>query len=455
MQAFQGICATAYTSQLGYGVVEVRDPARAAVSASEAVQGLQYMLPGLVSAGAIARRAVNGETHRRRERILRDWEDWASGLGGGMKPSLRSCRPTDVLVFLESWRKSHHGRLPPGLKAARGSGGEAVPIAPGTLQQTAGCLKALCRSLFGREGPWREDRPMGNPCDHGTVTDYLKGYEMVAFEDHDYAASGAVPLRPAKYWALVKYLREAAEGAADPGRKALLYRDLCAVAYMWEVGCRGKECGQILLSDFRYDGYDDLSCREAWVDIAAGRLEAGKRIVVESSLGTKQDKRKHPGTVVLGMASSGDEPGSVLLSALKPYARAAADLGSPLVGWLFRPAANPSCTSFKEMSLESTLLNKRVQQHLVALGLHEGETAHGIRRSATQEARAAGASLAEIAEKQHWKSVESAALYAHTTRHYRRYISATRGGPVNQVRLGCQGVKQTWPHMAGGAPAGI
>ena len=428
MQTVQEVCTMVYTAQLGYGLVEGANPVGATVPMSEAMAGLHHLLPDLVAAGATARRARSEDAHKRRQRVLEDWDEWAGRLTGALRPSLGHCTPLHVVAFLERWQREHEGRWPAGMKD-RLEPGEKAPVAPGTLRQTAMHLKMLCRDLAHRHGPWREDHPRGNPCEHHIVADYLQGYEMAAFEDWDYAASGAVPLRPAKYWALVQYLREQASRAPTAGQATLLYRDLCALAYMWEVGCRARECGRVLLEDFRYD---NLACEVAWPDLEAGALRPGLRVLVESSLGTKTAKNKHPGVIAL-MTEGSEEGPAVLVTALQLYADAARRSGQPLQVWLFRPATGPSCDGFSKVPLETGALPKRLQRHLKKMGVFEGETIYSVRRGTTQEAKAGGASLAEIAERQLWASLKSAALYAHPTRHWRKHVEASRARPADEV----------------------
>jgi hypothetical protein len=51
----------------------------------------------------------------------------------------------------------------------------------------------------------------------------------------------------------------------------------------------------------------------------------------------------------------------------------------PLDGYLLRPLSKNE-RSFQQQALSTDSINKRLQQHLQRLGLHEGESSHGLRR---------------------------------------------------------------------------
>ena len=354
------------------------------------------------------------EVHARRLATFEEWCQWSNKFPLGLRPSLSNCSPQEVVCFLEQWRVTRKGRARPG--AAPGS----IPeIAPGTLRNSSSNLSQLCVAAGRTDETWSPSNPRGNPVAHPTVTTYLSGYEQHCFQNTSYVSSGAVPMTLEVYLSLQDYLVGKADRETDLYQAALLWRDACLSAYLWETGQRGKEGCQLLVTDFNYD---DTRCTPAWLDIIDGRINPEFTIVVESSNGTKSRKTKHPGTIDLSTAYDAMQGTGVLVQLLIPYSNAMRACGSPLLWHLFKPS-NQTQDGFREGEYSSDAFNKRLQKHLTTMKAWNGETTHSLRRGSTQLLWKNGATVSEIGEKRLWKRDTTIDLYLHKARHKSRLVS--------------------------------
>ena len=380
------------------------DAARGTVPLSDAIAGLRLTESGLAGAAVITQYAVGSDLHKRREKVVADWDLWASQYPASVRPNLAQCQPAEVICFLDHWRESHVG------KRSR----DAPDVAPTTLRAISGHLSAVMTSL-GRCDTWSPERLKGNPAKHPSVASFLKGYDLYCFQEKGYSSSGAVPLTFSKYCQLRDYLFSSADSCADVSVKCTLLRDLCAFSYLWEAGHRGKECSSLLLSDFRYK---TLRGTLAWDDIVSGSLDPILPLLVEGSQGTKTQATRHPGVVELcKLPTSGG--GGDLIRFLPKYAAAMADSGSPLRDWLF-PSRFLSDSTRRAPHISSSALRQRLVVHLSRLQLWEGETLHSFRRGGSQHEESCGHDVAAISKRRQWRCPKTAELYLHPLRHISR-----------------------------------
>ena len=414
LQVYHGLLSDYTMASRGAGaLLSQNSHAPGPTTLSEAYSGLHITLPLLSRASATVAMAQGGDTTARRLKVLEDWTSWSSLYPSGMQPSLATCRPAvDVLCFLQYWRETHHGVRRPA------DPDDYLPeVAPSTLEGVKSHLSVLCQAL-GRQGTWSEANSDNNPTAHPDVADYLTGYAHHCHVNTPYVATAAVPLTLAKHLKIISYLDARAEAALGPIARATFLRDLCLEAYLWETGQRGKEAGNLLITDLTYG---DTWCTPAFPSICAESLRPALPIYIESSRGTKSRKTKHPGTLTLQRTADGDGHG-LLISYLPKYAKAMSDAGSPLVGLLFKPLA-PSQTRFEERPYTSGAYSARLKCHLIACSTWDGESAHSVRRGSTQALKASGASTSEIAEQRLWARDTTVDLYLHASRHKRRLVA--------------------------------
>jgi hypothetical protein len=93
-------------------------------------------------------------------------------------------------------------------------------------------------------------------------------------------------------------------------------------------------------------------------------------------------------------------------------------IGQPIEdGFLFRPL-NRKRNGFMNEALKSDAMRRRVQKHLKAAGLFEGETLHSFRRSAVQHsADIEGYNVKHLMEFGRWRSYAAFRLYIDEIEH--------------------------------------
>jgi integrase len=151
---------------------------------------------------------------------------------------------------------------------------------------------------------------------------------------------------------MVSYLRHQIERSLGI-HLCVLLMDLCAIQYMWESWCRGKECGEL---ERRQVDFESREALPGW------------------SKSSKQEPSAH---IDLSFGNRGRfiESAARLIKELESQGQGSAK------GFLFRPL-NRQRDGFEDVPLSSAALRKRVQIHLKDAGLFEGETLHSFRRSA-------------------------------------------------------------------------
>ena len=419
VQAYHQMLPSLYAHALGYADLagqSIFGPTApsSTVPISDAVRGLSLLLPTLQQAANTATYDVGSEQHRRRGVTATQWQEWAAQFPLSVRPTLAHCQPVEVLAFLQHWANTHTGR--PKRSLVGGPADLLPPVAASTLSKVSTNLSAIMTNL-GRVGSWSPTNPNGNPCDHPMITQYLNGYKSYLFQDKKLSVSGAVPMSLSKLKRLTEYLLREAQASTGP-QKLLLYRDLCVIAYAWETGQRGKECGQVLVFDFKYQ---DLRCTSAWPDISEGKTTGHAPVLVELSLGTKVVKDVNSGVFKLTEGITDDGAG-LFLHYLPSFVQAMRAHHAPILQYVFRPQDRCEYV-YKEAPLTNDAMNKRLQQHLVKMGEWEGESVHGIRRGRSQHLfYVLGMSKAAIAELLHWSSEDSVDLYLHPLRHGDRLI---------------------------------
>ena len=412
---YHGALSDYYIATVGMaGLLTQRPHVPATANTADIYAGLNLTLPALDRAGSFALRAVSSSNLKRRQAALADWNSWSGMFPVSVAPSLATCTPHELIAFLEHWRASKLGRRRPADPE------DYIPaIAPSTLQGMASRLSKLCQASGRGPEAWSTSHPAGNPAISSEVTAYLAGYANYCHSDTPYTEAGAVPMSLDLYLRLLSMLISKAREATSPFEASLSWRDATLIAYLWETGQRGKEGCYLLITDFHYA---DIRCTKAWPDLVDGTLDLTDPLLVESSQGTKTRHSKHPGTLELQTEPS-DEDGAGFLVALIPhYHSAMRKAGSPLLQHLFKPSRRGQ-SEYADSKLESDTFNKRVQDHLKAMGEWSGETLNSIRRGSTQLLRAKGASIAEIGEKRLWRRDTTIELYLHLSRHKARLVA--------------------------------
>ena len=386
--------------------------------------GLGLSLPALDRVGYYSNIAVSADVRRKRETAFQHWLTWSSRYPITIRPSLITCTPHEMACFLESWRASRMGKRRPTDPI-----GYLPDIAPSTLRGMASQMSCLCLNSGRRAEGWAPDRKDGNPLNSTVIKNYLSGYEHYCFECTPYVETAAVPMTLDLFLKLMVYLIGEADSAPSPYDEAIILRDAALAAYLWETGQRGKEGGELLITDF---SYADVQCTPAWHDLVSGEPRTLDPLLVESSHGTKSRKTKHPGTLELQLQPSEEDGGGFLVSLIPTYARAMAQSGSPLSLYLFKTSLIGK-EAFGGDGITGDAYNKRLQKHLKAMEAWSGESTHSLRRGSTQLLRANGASVAQIAEQRLWRRDTTVDLYLHLSRHKARLVTGGQNAAVRST----------------------
>jgi integrase len=172
---------------------------------------------------------------------------------------------------------------------------------------------------------------------------------------------------------LVEYLeREIAK--ATGVKLCSLLADLAIVHCLWETWSRGKECGEL---ESRQIDSEHGIVKPGWTKTQ--RIEPSAKIAVKKGIGFIQASNR----LIISMEHMGYPIGN---------------------GFLFRPL-NRGRNGFEETPLMSVAMRRRIQKHLKAAGLYEGETLHSFRRSAVQYAAdIKGYDIKRLMELGRWQS---------------------------------------------------
>jgi integrase len=321
----------------------------------------------LTEGAAIAGCSVSQGFEESRQKTFAEFESFLSRVGHGL--SVEQASDLDVIAFMQGqWLPGHKGNC----RTRLGGDGEKIASASavkGTLQQLAKSYSMM------------ERRDECNPAKQESVRSYCEGYRNW-LRGQGVREKRAKVFREGKVTDLIEYLEDLCSKSGGL-RKCVLQMDITAVDYLWESWARGKECGELRVSE---------------VDFEKGNAEPSW---------SKTLKNERSACIDL----KGGGRGRFLESAAKLISLME-QTGHPIgMGNLFRPL-NRRRDGFEETALSANALRKRIQLHLKEAGLYEGETLHSFRRSAVQSAaEVEGFNVAKLMELGRWKSYAAFRLY--------------------------------------------
>ncbi|KXZ41017.1 hypothetical protein GPECTOR_973g240 [Gonium pectorale] len=219
--------------------------------------------------------------------------------------------------------------------------------------------------------------------------------------------------------------------------------------YMWESAQRGKDTGSLRLSDFVFPDQPRV------VDTRLLNLPPPFLWAAGSSYafcvreqGTKTYRTVRAPAVYLNTR----EDWALCFPRTFAYylwrCRQVDVAGCAVVDYLFRPLT-PDHRSFKEEPLSSQALGARIQTHLRAAELYEGEANHSFRRGVLQAAEAGGSDAAALLTLGQMRSEQTLKRYLAPERHLGRPTG--RGGA--RAAGGDLGAAGGGAAPAGGGPA--
>ena len=351
-------------------------------------------------------------TVQRRLAVSRELQLWLEQLPHGYPRTLETCRPEEVLVFLQShFITTHVGPRVPG---------RPTTASPSGVASTLSHLSTTFVGL-GRLGPYDPLTGRGNPCSSVEVTRFKQGYlrDMISA---GYQETSAVPASLHKLEALVTELTQQISAQRHPLINICTERDALLFLYSWDSAMRGKDGGSLTLQDLS---------RSDRTPIFPQGYNPREPLPVEAWLlpthGTKTNKscRSRQEPVPLKLQPPNRSP-FCFLRRLWAFLAYCHEKGYPVTHYLFRPMGADRL-SLKEKPFSSSSFNQTYKTKLQALGLYNGETPHGIRRGTIQAtaATSTGGILAAALQSQ-IKTPGILARYLDPHRHEGRLAKKSR-----------------------------
>lgn len=255
-------------------------------------------------------------------------------------------------------------------------------LAAGTVRNVVGKL----RTIFAAHG--RVDRE--NPASLPEVTRYL------TFTREEQAAAAAIPrqatpFHPAKLHTLVQYLvSQLMDPRQLPLHRYLLVRDLAFFVVDYFTGDRASDLGRLeSRAVFKLTGEGGFL-----LNFTFGKTLRGAGTLTRP--------------FVLLPAPSLSVCPVFWFQYYLEYCNAMAIALHP--GYVFRATTGQRYVS--DQPFLGSAVNNRLRSHLIAAGLHEGETPHSFRVGVATTLSALGCSVDDIAAYVGWRSLETARRYS-------------------------------------------
>ena len=210
----------------------------------------------LTAAATTISHANVDSTVQRRLAVSRELQLWLGQLPHGYPKDLATCRPEEILVFMEShFIRSHVG--------SRGVG-QPLTASPSGVSTTLSHLSTTFVGL-GRHGPYDRHTGKGNPCESAEITRYKQGYQRDMVSS-GYQETSAVPSTLLKVEAVVTHLTGNIQASQPSLVNICTERDALLILYCWDSGMRGKDGGSLTLLDLCHSnrtpifprGYDHM-----------------------------------------------------------------------------------------------------------------------------------------------------------------------------------------------------
>jgi hypothetical protein len=310
------------------------------------------------------------------KRTQREFSEWLAYVYGDSATGWACCNPADVLAYLRD--------VVPMLHSGRGAPGQ--PIVPSTMDKIVSAL-ARCFELRERGSTWHA-RFGGNPVRANLIASWKDTYARMRRDDGDCETS-AVPMTSEKMRKLLSHIEANMEAETDRLRAeplpdselGRLLRDAAILALLWH----GKRRGQDMLNlkwgrMFVRRDTAMVPVEEAWTRHPWAREVRCTGALVCLPDHTKTAQARRPGSVIVHAAPAepatfcaGQQLRTYFTWLLVSHGEVAAN------GWVFHNSTRPA-------QWPSSALAARFKTLLARYDLDEGETVHGIRRGAMQQA---------------------------------------------------------------------
>lgn len=323
----------------------------------------------LGAAAEVANRSVSKGFEESRRRTFREFQEFLGMVGQGK--CLENASGLDVVAFV------HGFWIPKHKEQCRTKVGEERTASASAVKSVVQHI-AKSYSMLGYTDA-------NNPAKTESVKNYRDGYRN-RLHDQGVREQRAKVMKAEKVADLAAHIEGELKKASGVHRCRLI-ADLAIVHYLWETWSRGKECGE-------------LEARQ--VDKENGIVQAGWSKTQQTEASAE-----------IAVASNGNfmQAASRLIVSME-------QIGSPVGnGFLFRPL-NRKRNGFEDEPLRSDAIRRRVQKHLKAAGLYDGETLHSFRRSAVQHsADVEGYDVKRLMEFGRWKTYTAFRVYVEEIEH--------------------------------------
>jgi hypothetical protein len=283
----------------------------------------------LGEASQIANWSVSKGFEESRRKTFLKFIDFLGRVGHGKR--VENASGLDVVAFVHGiWISKHRDQC------RIVAGGERVA----STSAIKGVIQHIAKS-YSMLGFTDESNPAKTKC----AKNYRDGYRN-KLHDQGVREQRAKVIKPGKICDLASYIKSEI-GKASGVKRCCLLVDLVVVHYLWEMWSQGKECGE-------------LKARQ--VDNEKGKISVGWTKTqqtegdAENSLQSNGNFMQAASRLVMNMERIGHSIGN---------------------GYLFRPL-NRSRSGFENEPQKSDAMRRRVQKHLKAAGLYEGETLHSF-----------------------------------------------------------------------------
>jgi len=297
-------------------------------------------------------------TVRQRDVAWEELEQWAWGYLG--KPAVE-CTPNDLVVYLESSYKKHHGKQ----KAADGSRCPAPSSIAGMVSHLSTRYKEL-----GQRGTWDWAAGTGNPCNSMELRTYKGGYAN-EMEEAGYSSKSAKPITEAKLQRLVELLVQEArlkQQYVQPWYvEALLWRDACIAQYLWDSMRRPAEARGLTTDQVQIGSIASSSSSKGEVYV---ETHARQSKMCHASHGTRRPRPVH----------IGEEAGGQLVGLMLQYIACLQTAGKSMGRFMFSPLRPDREGLHEDQGLSTSGMGQRIIGHLKRYGLFEGESLYSIKR---------------------------------------------------------------------------
>ena len=352
----------------------------------------------------------------RRAALSSEFENFLKAAGSGR--SMQDCLPKDVLLFLghkdatgKGFTQVHAVECPFVGQLGLHRCGCPRRLGADSIKKLISNLKAIFMVL-GRGAGWIEQAVQGNPAASMEVLDYWLGVKDEQAEAHCRHRQ-AVPMFPDKLLRLVGYLYRELQLPLRPREKFLLLRDRAFFLLQFTLGSRGGDLAKLLIQEVFSEG-----------------VEGG--LIIRQTYGKVRSEQ-------VSVVRRGAQEDSCPVLALAAYIQGARDLGVDLdTGFVFRMTTPDGRVLPGRISQPA--MNKRLELHLRAIGVFEGETTHSLRGGCAIVLRLLHDSEGDARGHIGWKSKTSWDHYS------RMHTFQSRAAAGTLARAFCmdEGVKGHW-----------